>query len=247
MLNINADAESADSSCHKLYKIGGTAALFMAGITLTQFIVFTVEPPPLEGNASDWFALFQKSALLGLLGFESLLIIYAILAILVAVVLFVALKSTNQSLTTLFLILSAIGGMAFIVARPAFEMLSLSNQYSVATTDAQRAVFVAAGESMVAVFHGTAFQVSYILGSITGFLIATVMLQSAVFSRSTAYLRMASSLLDFGIYMPGIGLYLSLFSVVFLMIFNIMVARRLFQLSSGRSQEKPITRLLANK
>jgi hypothetical protein len=56
------------------------------------------------------------------------------------------------------------------------ELLSLSNQYSAATAAAQRAAALAAGEAMVAVFHGTAFQVSYVLGSITGLLIAALML-----------------------------------------------------------------------
>ena len=86
---------------------------------------------------------------------------------------------------------------------------------------------------MVAIFHGTAFQVSYILGSITGFLIAAVMLRSGIFSKTTAYLRIGSSVFDFGIFIPGIGLFISLLSVVFLLVFNIMVARRLLQLSSS--------------
>jgi hypothetical protein len=77
---------------------------------------------------------------------------------------------------------------------------------------------------------------------VTGILIAAVMLRSAVFGRSTAYLRIASSIFDFGIYIPGIGLILSLFSVVFLMIFNILIARRLFQLGTSLSKEKPRTK-----
>jgi hypothetical protein len=156
-MNPHADAEYADSNWHSLYKIGGAAALIMVAITLTQFVVFAVAPPPLEGNAGDWFALFQKSAFLGLLGFEFLLVIYALLSVLVSVALFAVLKPASQSLTALFLVLSIIGGMAFVVARPALEMLSLSNQYSAATTDAQSAAILAAGEAMVAVFHGTAF------------------------------------------------------------------------------------------
>jgi hypothetical protein len=230
MINALANAKSTDSNWNSLHKISSAAALIMVAITLAQFVVFVVAPPPLEGTATDWFALFQKSAFLGLLGFESLLVIYALLSVLVSVALFTVLKSASQSLTTLFLVLSVIGGIAFVVARPALEMLSLSNQYSAATTDAQRATIVAAGEVMVALFHGTAFQVSYILGSITGFLIAAAMLQSGLFSKTTAYLRIGSSVFDFGIFIPGIGLFISLLSVVFLLVFNIMVARRLLQL-----------------
>jgi len=247
MMNPHADAEYADSNWHSLYKIGGAAALLMVAITLAQFVVFIVAPPPLEGTATDWFALFQKSAVSGLLGFESLLVIYALLSILVSVALFAALRPVSQSLTALFLVLSVIGGMAFVVARPALEMLSLSNQYSAATTDAQRAAILAAGETMVALFHGTAFQVSYILGSITGLLIAAVMLRSNVFSRTTAYLRIGSSVFDFGIFIPGIGLFISLLSVVFLLVFNILIARRLFQLGSSVWKEKATMRLLENR
>src|SRR5512143_3781690 len=225
IMNPPANAKSTESNWNSLYKIGGAAALIMVAITLSQFVSFVVAPPPLEGSAIDWFALFQKSAFFGLLGFEFLLVIYALLSVLVSVALFAALKSASQSFSALFLVLSIIGGMAFVAARPALEMLFLSNQYTAATTDGQRAAILAAGEAMVAHFHGTAFQVSYILGSITGVLIFAAMLRSNVFSKTTAYLRLGSSVFDFGIFIPGIGLFISLLSVVFLLVFNILVAR----------------------
>ena len=233
LMNPLAGAESTDSNWNGLYKVGGVAALIMVAITLAQSVSFIVAPPPLEGNAGDWFALFQKSAFLGLLGFEVLLVIYVLLSVLVSVALFAALRPASQSLAVLFLVLSVIGAMAFIVARPAFEMLSLSNQYSAATTDVQRSAILAAGEAMIAIFQGTAFQVSYILGSITGLLIAAAMLRSSVFSRTTAYLRIGSSVFDFGLFIPGIGVFISLLSVMFLLVFNILVARRLLQLGSS--------------
>ena len=123
-----------------------------------------------------------------------------------------------------------------MVARPALEMLSLSNQFTAATTEAQRAAILAAGEVMVALFHGTAFQVSYFLGSIGGLLIAIAMLRSNSFSKFTAYLRIGSSVFDFGLLIPGIGLYISLLSVVFLLVFNVMVALRFFKLGAANSK-----------
>jgi len=229
-MNSFAGAQSPGANWNGLYKTGGAAALLMVAITLVQFVSFAVAPPPLEGGAADWFAFFQRSPYLGLLGFEASLVIYALLSALVAIALFAALRPASQSLAALFLVLSIIGSMAFVAARPALEMLSLSRQYAAATTEAQRAVLLAAGEAMLAIFHGTSFQVSYLLGSITGFLIGAAMLRSNVFSRATAYLRIGSSVFDFGIYIPGIGLYISLLSVLFLLTFNILVARRLLQL-----------------
>jgi len=232
-MNPISDDQSKSSSLNGLYKTGAAAALLMVVITLAQFVIFAVASPPVEGSAGDWFAFFEKSAFLGLLGFELLLVIYALFSVVVSLALFAALRHATQSLTALFLALSVVGSMAFVMARPALEMLYLSNQYSAATTDAQRAAILAAGEAMVAVFHGTAFQVSYILGSITGFLIAAAMLRSSLFSKPTAYLRIASGVFDFGIFIPGIGLFISLLSVLFLLAFNLLVARRLLQLGKG--------------
>jgi hypothetical protein len=200
-----------------------------------QFVVFTVAPTAPEGSTANWFVLFQENALLGLLAFEALLIIYVVLSVLVSLALAVALGRVSQSLTAIFLLFSIIGGMAFIAARPAFEMLFLSSEYSAATTDAERVAFLAAGDAMLAIFHGTAFQVSYMLGSITGLIIAAVMLRSTIFSKTTAYLRIASSILDFGLFVPTVGLFISLFSVVSLLIFNILIARKLFQLGQANS------------
>ena len=231
--NQFTDAETADSRWKLLYKAGGAAALIMAVIIVIQFIVFIVSPPPLEGTAIDWFTLFQNNRLLGLLAFELLMIVYVILSIPIVLALYIALRQANQSLTVIYLFLSLVGIVAFIAARPAFEILSLSNHYAAATTEAQRAIFLAAGESMLAVFHGTAFYVSYVLGSINGLIISIVMLRSNIFSKSTAYVRIASSVLDFGLFVPTIGIFISLFSVVFLWIWDILIARRFFQLGQG--------------
>jgi hypothetical protein len=225
-----AHPAAADPAWKSLYLASGVAALVLVALTLGQFVSYTVAPPPLEGTAAEWFALFQRSAVWGLLAVEALLIVYAVLSVLVSLALCAALWRVSPSLTAPFLLLSLMSGLTFIAARPALEMLALSGQYAAATTDAQRAAFLAAGEGLVATFHGTAFEVSYLLGSVAGLLIAVVMLRSRTFSKTTAYLRLASSVLDFGLVVPGIGLVISLGSVVCLLLFNLLVARRLWQL-----------------
>ena len=217
-----------------LYKFGAVAALVMVGIIVMQLIVFMTAPPPLEGTAIDWFTRFQKNKLIGLIDFELLMIVYTILSIPVALSLYHALRQTDQAFTALYVVLSIVGVVSFISARPAFEMLWLSDQFAAATTEAQRSILLAAGEATLAAFHGTAFHVSYVLGSIAGLIISLVMLRSPVFSKGTAYLRIGSSLLDFGLYVPTIGIFLSIFSVLFLFVWNIMIARRLFQLAGSK-------------
>ena len=99
-------------------------------------------------------------------------------------------------------------------------------------------MFLAAGEAKLATFHGTSFHVSYVLGSISGLIMSLVMLKSNLFTKTTAYVRIASSVFDFGLYLPVIGLYVSMFSVFFLFAWNIMIARRLFQLGKVSSTDK---------
>jgi hypothetical protein len=112
-------------------------------------------------------------------------------------------------------------------------MLHLSNGYAAAETEMQKAAFLAAGEAKVATFHGTAFYINYILGSLTGLIISVVMLKTTLFSKTTAYLRIASSICDFGLFVPAIGMFIAIFSMLFLVIWNIMIARRLFQLANA--------------
>jgi hypothetical protein len=231
-LNQATDAETPDSRWNSLYKIGGAAALIMVLIIPLQIIIFTVSPPP--STVIGWFTLFQNNKLLGLLSFELLFIVYGALSIPMSLALYIALRRTNQSFTAIYLALSLVGVAALFVARPAFDMLYLSNQYAGATTDAQRSVFLAAGETMLAIFHGTAFQVSYVLGSITGLIISIVMLKSNIFSKTIAYIRIISSVLDFGIYVPTIGIFISVFSVGLLMVWNVLIARRFFQLGHAK-------------
>ena len=226
-----------------LYRMGGVAALLAVVVTLLHSGVYAVVGLPT--TALEWFALFESNALGGLLAFELLMVIYVLLYVPVVLALYVALRRASPSLTVVFVALSLIGVVAFIVARPAFEMLTLSDAHAAATTDAQRASYLAAGESTLAVFHGTAFWVSYLLGSISGLILAAVMLRTAVFSRATAYLRIASSLLDFGLFVPTIGLYIALGSVLCLVAFNILIARRLLQLGLRAPKEEGATPRLA--
>jgi hypothetical protein len=223
------DGAAAVPDWRSLQRTGGWAAGLLALLTVAHAGVFAVTGLPT--GVDEWFALFARSPLLGLLAFEGLMVAYVIVSIPVTLALFAVLRQSGPTLMAMYLAVSLVGIVTFVVARPAFEMLSLSQGHAAATTDAQRAAYVAAGESALATFHGTAFWVSYALGSIGGALLAAAMLRGSVFGRSTAYLRIASSVLDWGLLVPGVGLYLSLGSVLCLLVFNVLVARRLLQLS----------------
>jgi hypothetical protein len=228
--------ETADSNWNWLYKIGGAAALLSVVFFPIQIIVFLVSPPP--DTVIGWFRLFQDNQLIGLLDLDLLLIVDQVLAILIFLALYVALRRANQSFMAIGLALGLVSTVLFIASNPAFAMLSLSDQYAAAATDAQRAVFLAAGQAMLVTWQGSAFQASYVLGSIAPILISAVMLRSKLFSRATAYLGILANVIALGLYVPRIGVYISVFSVVFLWSWYILLARRFFQL--GRDNQESV-------
>ncbi len=224
-----SDAETADPRWKPLYRIGAAAALFAVAIYLIQLVVFIVWGQP--ESALGWFNLFEDNELGGLLAFELLLVVSSVLGIATTLALYVALRRVNESLMAIALVLGLVEAVAFIVARPAFEMLFLSKGYAAATSNSQRDAFLAAGEAMLATFEGTAFHLSINLFSIYFLTVPLVMLQSNIFSKLTPYAGILAAIFNWALYVPEIGIFLAILSVIpFLAIWNILVARRLFQL-----------------
>jgi hypothetical protein len=221
---------------NRLYRFGGLASLLMVAVVPIQIAVFALQPPP--ETAAGWFELFRKNALLGLLSFEFLFLLYGILSVPRSLALYFAVRKTDPMLSVVFLAVSMLSTVAVFTARPAFEMLHLSGQYASASTEVRRAAFLAAGEAMIAVWHGTAYWVCYFLGSINGLILAIVMWKGRLFGRAIPALRTVSSVLDFTLFIPVVGLFLSIGSALALMVFDILVGRRLLQL--GRTPFHPL-------
>ena len=235
-LNQVPDAETADSRWNWLYKIGGVAALFSVVLIPITIIVYIAWPLP--STAIDSFTLFRDNRLAGLMSLDLGYLVSVVLSIPIFLALYVALRRASESFMAIATALYFVGIVALFVARPAFEMLHLSEQYTAATTDAQRSLFLAAGEAMLAHFHGTAFHLHYIFGAIALLIVSFVMLRSNVFSKATAYVGIIANVLAFGFYVPKIGTILSIISVMpFYAIWYILIARRLFQLGQGISKE----------
>jgi hypothetical protein len=223
--------ETTDSKWKSLYKISGVVALSEVAFFIPiSIIAFLIWPPPVNGTVIEWFTIFQENSFHGLVSFDLLYLITNIVLIPVTLALYIALRRTSASLMLIATVAVLVGTVALIAARPAFEMLSLSNQYAAATTDAQRAIFLAAGQATLAAFNGTAYHVHYILGSIALIIVSFVMLRSTVFSKKTAYIGIASNIIAFGLYVPEIGIYISAFSVVLYWIWYLLIARRFLKL-----------------
>ncbi len=230
------DTNTTDSRWHWLYKVAGMSALVTAVLIVVQMIVFIIWPPP--STAIDTFKLLQENALVGFLALDLLYVIDNVLLIPILLALYVALRKTNESFMLIGAALGFVGIAALFASNPAANMNFLSGQYAAAATDAQRALFLAAGEAMLAVYSGTAYHISLILGSVALVIIPIVMLQSKIFSKATAYMGILANVLALGFYVPKIGIYILLFSVIFLLVWYILITRRLFQLGRDMPKEE---------
>ena len=218
-------------SWRTLYRAAGVAALTTAVLVPIQLAVFMAYPFP--ETVTGWFQLLQDNPLAGLVDLDLLLVVDNVLLVVIALALYVALRPTSPSVTTMATGLWLLAVVLFIASNPSLELLALSDRFAAATSQAQRSAAVAAGEALLAGRDGTAFQVGYVLGQLAGIMIGLVMLRSALFGRAVPYTLIAGNVVGFGLYLPTVGLTVSAFSGLVLWAWYLLVARRFFRLERG--------------
>ncbi len=224
-------AGTTEFAWKSLYRVGGAAALTVVVLYVIQIIVLVAWPPP--STAIGYFTLFHKNALLGLLDLDLLSLADYALFVPMFLALYMALRRASPSFMAIATTLALVGIATYFASNTAFEMLSLSNQYAAATTAAQKSLIEASGQAMLAIYQGTAFVVSYVLLAIAPLIISVVMLRSNTFGKVTASMGIVANVLALGFFVPAIGVFLSLISVVGLLIWYVLIALRLFQLAQN--------------
>jgi len=237
--------DNGHSQWHIIYKLGGVAAVSAVLVGLLEIII-TFLP---GGNAPqetvlDWFILFQRNWFLGLRNLGLLNIFLDALAILTYFALYAAHREgPHQPYAALATILSFLGIGVFLATNRAFPMLALSHQYATATTDAQRAVLEAAGQSMLSVgqSHTPGTFLGFFLSEAAGVAISMVMLRSRIFIKAAAY----AGIFGFGMLLvfeffssfvaglSAVAMTLAMFGGLLSMAWYLLIARRLFQLGQN--------------
>ena len=233
-LTTSQQPKTSETAWKLLYRIGGVVAYIMIALVVVAIVVFLVDPSPT--TVIGYFQLFQKNILMGLLALDLVYMVSQILMGLLLLAVCVALRRANPSLIAIALAAGLIAVAVFLTSNPAFGMLSLSSHYAAATSAMQRAQIEAAGQAIIANFTGTAYVVSYILGSIAVLIISVVMLSSKVFSKGTAVVGLIMGIMglvpaSFG----TVGLIFAFGSLVPTVIWLFLIARRLLQLGQSRS------------
>ena len=188
-MNTAILSETVDSRWRGLYKLGSISAIIISILLLGDFVVYGVTYAvwPNLSTPIDYFKLFSNNWLVGLLNFDLLGMISYLLYVPVILTLYFALRRKSETIMIVATVLFVVGIAAFFASNTAFPMLTLSNQYAVAKTEAERAMIEAASLAMITLFNQNAFMVSYAIVSAAWTMIASVMLRSNLFNPITAW------------------------------------------------------------
>jgi hypothetical protein len=227
---LEASDQPGEGRWRSLYRIGAVAALLSViaiPLSIVAFFIWPLWP-------TNILLVIQENWVAGLMGLDFMYLLSNVLAIPFFLVLYVTLKEVDDGWALIALTLGLLGLVCLVPSRPIPEMFALSDKYAAATTDAGRAIYQAAGEAMLAHFQGMAYHAHYVLGSASLLISSFLMLRSDAFSRATAYVGIVTNIVVFGLYVPAIGVYISMLSVVGYLVWYVLIARRLFQLGRFR-------------
>lgn len=236
------NTQATDFSWRNLYRIGGIAALGTVVVGLVEIgITFLPGGNTTKSTVFDWFTHFQNNPFMGLRDLGLLNILFYALDIPIFFALFIAHRKSSQTLAALAMIVSFIGVAVFYSTNRAFAMLDLSNQFVLATSEVQRSILAAAGQAMLSVgqSHTPGTFLAFFLSESASLLVSAVLLRGRLFSKANVYVGFIgfSFMLifeicaSFGSSLQGWVMILAMVGGILSLIWEVLVALRLFQLS----------------
>jgi hypothetical protein len=139
-------------------------------------ILFLGEPYP--SNTAGWYRLIQRSKLLGLWYLNALDILSFALLGIMFLALYRALRRISPAWMLMALYAALLGVVVFIVPRVLhLSLLPLSDLHAAATTDAQKAIYLAAGEALSQVSTATPQTLGFLFMAVAGLIISGVSLR----------------------------------------------------------------------
>jgi hypothetical protein len=250
---------ASNSNWQSLYRVGGVAAL-VAGVIFRRNLgveIALFSPQKQPDTITDWLMLLQTHRLLGLAYLNIFDIVHYMLVCLMFLALYAVLMWVNKSHMAIAVTLGFFGIAVYLASNTALSLLALSDRYAAATTAAQRAQLLAAGQALLALNRfsilgahpGSGGYLSLLLIATAGVISSVVMLRSNVFKRATAYVGILANALDlayciaYAFAPTAVGELLALLFIpaagFFLMVWHIMVGWRLFRLGWRKGETLP--------
>jgi hypothetical protein len=196
----------------KLSHIGGWFAFIQAVSVLFAIVTYFIWPHVFsDHNAKMIFDGIQSRPFIYFIKLDPIVLFGTLLQFPVWLGLWAILRQRDEAISALALTFGLISTVAILNTRPIIEMYSLSSLYFTADTAELKNIYCAAGETLLAEFHGTSWAVSIISGGLAAILFAIVMRKSAIFQKATFWTMIISGIGALIVLIPIIGL-ISLFA-----------------------------------
>lgn len=245
MMTIENDTGGIDSHLKVLYKAGGLAAMVGAGFCTAQVIIEIIGVSSgltVPTDALGWFSLLRENKLFASAALTLFQIPAFISFIPMFLALYVVMRKVNQGYALIFIALVLLGTAVYLASNSAFAILSLSDHYAAATTDAQRLIFLAAGESLLAAYEGIGVNTGIFLTMVAVIIISSLMLKSATFGKITSFVGLAAGAVALVYYislaMPIEGIFVLEAAGAILLVWVVLIGIRLLRLDSRSSTKR---------
>jgi hypothetical protein len=232
--NRESQTESSivESRWKDLFRWGGISNVISIAAIILGVIAYVIWPyTPNAATTADVFAQAVKDPVGALMGLDLLYLAGNVFSIPLFLALYVALRKVNESYAVIAVVCGMLALVLLFAARPILEVMTLAGRYAAAATAEERSGLLAAGDSLLALFTGTAYYLSYFLGTLSLLIFAFLMLEGKIFSKAMAWVGIVTNAVAFGMFLPVIGLPLAFLSLAGLITWNIQLARRFFQLA----------------
>lgn len=133
-----------------LYKLGAWSALIIGSLFVTELVFYMASSAPNLADAAAWLLLFQRNRLVGLIDFGLLEFYGLILFVPMFLALYTALQKEGAGSMSIAAILAFTGIAVNLATSKLFSLLTLSDLYASAGTEAQRSQFLAAAQAALA-------------------------------------------------------------------------------------------------
>lgn len=231
-----------DADWQGMFKLAGAAAWLQFAIVIGLIIISTILGPKPD-SVEEYYTLFQKNPLAGLLQDDLASLILIALYLPLFFGLYGALKRVNSTFAAFVTVLTFIAVTTTFAIHSGFSLLHLSDQYAAATTEAQRTQLLAAGEAVIAsnMWNSSGAYMTGILLQGAGVLISFLMLKGNDFGRVVAYTGILGNGFDLVQHIihpfaPSVASTLLMLAGPFYFVWFIMLGRKLWQLGQGATK-----------
>lgn len=197
-MNKNNSVSNQLYNLMSVCKWGGVATIIVILLTVVDVIAGSMlggDLTSIPQSAVGRFTQFNENSFLGLYNLDLLNMIVSVIMIPSFLALFIIHREDVYIPALLALTVFTIGTTIFIANNSALAMLELSKKFVSATSDEQRMLISAAGETLITrgAHGGYGVFPGFLLITLSELLISVVMLKGKVFSKTTAVFGIAGT------------------------------------------------------